>query len=144
MKTIDDIALEAVNKIGEVNCSQQKFQIKAQYQCLIIDAIEKAQALLSQGEPTVSKMEIVEPVGYLRFKTINDVTFVPRDVRFVLHGASPHITTYPDLPLYLAQPSIEALQKDKAELIEYAEMLKGSLNTLAFSVARNEGEETYL
>ena len=72
-----------------------------------------AQALLSQGEP----------MGYLRFKTINDVTFVPRDVRFVLHGASPHITTYPDLPLYLVPPSTEALQKDKAELIEYAKWL---------------------
>ena len=65
----------------------------------------KPQALLSQGDPTVSKTEIVEPIGYLRFKTINDVTFVPRDVRFVLHGASPHITTYPDLPLYLATPA---------------------------------------
>ena len=85
-------------------------QAKAMFEYLLAD---EPQALLSQGEP----------MGYLRFKTINDVTFVPRDVRFVLHGASPHITTYPDLPLYLVPPSTEALQKDKAELIEYAKWL---------------------
>ena len=82
-------------------------------------------ALSPQGEPTISKMETVEPIGYLRFISNTNVKFIHN---LVLKGASPIITTYPDLPVYLAPQSelfgkVEQLNKDKAELIAYARKL---------------------
>ena len=69
--------------------------------------LQQPQALLSQGEP----------VGYLRFITNETVKFIPKDnFKLVLKGASPIITSYPDLPVYTVPPLTEALQKDKAEL----------------------------
>ena len=74
-----------------------------------------AQALLSQGEP----------VGYLRFISNTNVKFIHN---LVLKGASPFITPYPDIPVYIAPPSelfgkVEQLELDKAALIEYARKL---------------------
>ena len=94
MTTIDEISLETVNKIGEVNCSRPKIQIKAQYQCLIIEAIEKAQAILSQGEP----------VAY-RYKWDKDLEW---------HYAEylSNREYYATEALFTAQPSTESLQKD--------------------------------
>ena len=103
---------------------------------------EAAQALLSQGEP----------VGYIEVNQYNEYRLEPADL-FDYSKIEKDIKHN----IYLSPPSTEALQKenaellgkleqlklDKAELIEYAEMLKLSLNTLAFSVARKEGEETY-
>ena len=123
-------------------------------------------ALSPQGEPTISKMETVEPIGYLRFISNTNVKFIHN---LVLKGASPIITPYPDIPVYLAPPAtsqgeivawrlthfdgsyeivtneswqkvkkseplylappselfgkVEQLNKEKAELIEYARKL---------------------
>ena len=64
---------------------------------------------------------IDEPVGYLRFISHTNVKFIHN---LVLKGASPIITPYPDIPVYLAPPSTEALQKDNAELFGKVEQLK--------------------
>ena len=68
---------------------------------------------------------IEEPVGYLRFISNTNVKFINN---LVLKGASPIITPYPDIPVYIAPPSelfgkVEQLELDKAELIKYARKL---------------------
>ena len=50
---------------------------------------------------------INEPIGYLRFTSNIDVKFIPNNnLKLVLKGASPIITTYPDLPVYLSPQTI--------------------------------------
>ena len=50
---------------------------------------------------------INEPVGYLRFISNTIVKFIPNpDLKLVLKGASPIITTYPDLPVFLSPQTI--------------------------------------
>ena len=45
---------------------------------------------------------IDEPVGYLRFISNTNVKFIHN---LVLKGASPFLTPYPDIPVYLDPPS---------------------------------------
>ena len=50
---------------------------------------------------------INEPIGYLRFVSTIIVKFIPNpNLKLVLKGASPIITTYPDLPVFLAPQTI--------------------------------------
>ena len=90
-----------------------------------------AQALLSQGET----------VGYLRFISNTNLKFIHN---LVLKGASPIITPYPDIPVYIAPPSelfefSEQLELEKAELIEYARKIAG---IIAQIILTNNEEKT--
>lgn len=91
------------------------------YVCITDQLTKFAELQQSQGEP----------VGYLRFITNETVKFISKNnFKLVLKGASPIITSYPDLPVYTEPPLTEALQKDKEELIEYAENILGALDAI--------------
>ena len=62
-----------------------------------------------------------EPVGY-----IGDLKYTPFEVKKISRGKI--LDT--DIPLYTAPPSTEALQKDKAEMIEYARHLRYQLELI--------------
>ena len=85
----------------------------------IFDAIDslieelKTQTILSQGEPTISKMEIVEPAS-------QNLSFGKSSLPY---GSFSNDNLNIGEKLYTSPQSTEALQKDKEELIEYAKKL---------------------
>ena len=133
--TIEEVIKDAIRQ-GMQESSDEHLGNANIHRADLDGLIAQAQSLLSQGDylemlnqcPTGDEVEDyltyplpkIEPVGYLRFISNTNVKFIHN---LLLKGASPFITPYPDIPVYLAPPSTEALQKDKAELIEYAEML---------------------
>ena len=69
-----------------------------------------------------------DAVGYLKFTSNTDVVFTQNDeTRLVLAGASPVITDYPDMPVYIAPPNYKALQAENKELVEYIARLRSAL-----------------
>ena len=87
-------------------------QAKEMFEYLLSD---EPQAILSQGEPVAWRQTVhVEEVGIKSIKYFYDNEKIMVD----------------DVPLYLAPPAIEALQKDKAELIKYAENIVGALDAI--------------
>ena len=78
-----------------------------------------------------------EPVGYLRFISNTNVKFIHN---LVLKGASPIITPYTDIPVYLAPQAelfgkVEQLKLEKAELIEYVRKLHETLASINCKLA---------
>ena len=86
-----------------------------------------------QNSPDISKelaehfkpLPKIDPVGYLRFISNTNVKFIHN---IVLKGASPIITPYPDIPVYLAPQAelfgkVEQLELEKVYLIDYAKIL---------------------
>ena len=70
-------------------------------------AIEKLTEEKVRDECTTS-----DAVGYLKFTSNTDVVFTQNDeTRLVLAGASPVITNYPNMPVYLAPPNYQALKQ---------------------------------
>ena len=89
-------------------------------------AIEKLTEEKVRAECTTS-----EAVGYLKFTTNTDVVFTQNnETRLVLAGASPVITNYPNIPVYLAPPNYEALLAQNKQLVEYAGKLRQHLQNI--------------
>ena len=81
---------------------------------MIVDYDEKLKSFyINDNQPSTEALQ-GEPVGY-----IGDLKYTPFEVKKISRGKI--LDT--DIPLYTAPPSIEALQKDKVALIEYAERL---------------------
>ena len=100
-------------------------------------AIEKLTEEKVRDECTTS-----DAVGYLKFTSNTDVVFTQNDeTRLVLAGASPVITNYPNMPVYLAPPNYQALEDENKELIEYAGKLRRAISALdAFDLYRQYNE----
>ena len=81
---------------------------------VIVDYDEKLKSFyINDNQPSTEALQ-GEPVGY-----IGDLKYTPFEVKKISRGKI--LDT--DIPLYTAPPSTEDLQKDKAELIEYARKL---------------------
>ena len=121
-KTIEELKLLAKEKAFDVHLYEGEFSHhETEYTFTETSIVE----LLQAQDPLQG-----EPIGYF-FKHLG-----------VWSQITSEFTAEENTPLYLAPPSTEALQKDKAELIEYARILrKGHKSVVLLAAKISQAEE---
>ena len=144
MNYVDEVTKLAVDQVTKlaVDCGavisrtlSDGAQTRVEFSTETLDFYTAAIEKLTE-EKVQAKCTTSEAVGYLKFTSNTDVVFTQNnETRLVLAGASPVITNYPDMPVYLAPPNYEALQAQNKQLVEYAGNLRETLVGVLFEIS---------